>query len=191
VKKLLALAGLLVLGGSLGVILASCGSEGASSSGPPPEQTCSTSASDLAKTGTSSPARLSGDGCYFGYIRAAEAKSQPSTISFDVAQTFGGGEAASRAAAEDGVIPPGESVPNDHYERNPDKGVRALEVAPDAWVPMGWPGGKKQGKLADFLAAFSDPQPKFLNDDYRGAHSQYWVTIRDGVVVRIDEQYFP
>jgi hypothetical protein len=30
-----------------------------------------------------------------------------------------------------------------------------------------------------------------LNDPYRGKYSQYWLTIRDGEVVAIDEQYVP
>jgi hypothetical protein len=29
------------------------------------------------------------------------------------------------------------------------------------------------------------------DDDYRGAESQYWLTLEDGVVVAIDEQYVP
>jgi hypothetical protein len=137
----------------------------------------------------SSPARLAGDGRYFGYIRSAGA--EPPTISFDVAQFFFGKD-VQKAAEQDGAVAPGEPVSNDHYERNADTRARALKVAPDAWVPKGpCCGNQTQGKLPDFLAAFSDPRPRFLNDDYRGRNSQYWVTIRDGLVVRIDEQYLP
>lgn len=189
VKKLLVFAGLLVLGGLLVVVLASCGSEGASSPGVPSEQTTSTAGSDRTETRSSSPAQLSGDGRYFGFIRAATV--DPPTISFDVAQKFSNPE-ASIAAAEDGVIPEGEGVPNDHYERNPDTQVAVLELARDAWTPKGpLLGEQVEAELADFLASFSDSGQTNLNSDYRGIHSQYWVTIRHGVVVRIDEQYFP
>jgi hypothetical protein len=136
-----------------------------------------------------SPAQLSGDGRYFGYIRSATV--DPPTIRFDVAQAFSG-KAANRAAAEDGVVPPGEPVPNDHYERNPDQQVVVLQVAADAWTPTGpLLGRQTKAKLDDFLAAFSDPRQKNLDSNYRGIHSQYWVTIEDGRVVRVDEQYFP
>lgn len=138
---------------------------------------------------SNSAPRLGEDGRYFGYIRSAT--EDPPTISFDVAETFSG-EAANRAAAEDGVIPQGGSVPNDHYERNPDERTRTLAVSRDAWTPKG-PCCRHQtrAELGEFLAAFSGSRRTNLSSDYRGAHSQYWVTIRDGVVVRIDEQYFP
>ena len=32
---------------------------------------------------------------------------------------------------------------------------------------------------------------KTLQDEYRGSQSQYWITVRDGEVVAIDEQYLP
>jgi hypothetical protein len=48
----------------------------------------------------------------------------------------------------------------------------------------------KRGNLADFLQAFAERGHTY-EDDCRGAQSQYWVTIEDGVVVAIDEQYVP
>jgi spore germination protein GerM/N-acetylneuraminic acid mutarotase len=68
VKKLLALASLMVLGGSLGFVLAGCGSDKAVSLGPPP-QTGSTSGSDLTGTGSTT---------------ATGTGTLPSSISFEV-----------------------------------------------------------------------------------------------------------
>lgn len=44
--------------------------------------------------------------------------------------------------------------------------------------------------VTDFLASFSRKGQTY-NDAYRGAESQYWLTIEDGRVLAIDEQYRP
>jgi hypothetical protein len=46
----------------------------------------------------------------------------------------------------------------------------------------------KPGNLADFLRGFAQKGHTY-DDDSRGAESQYWLTLEDGVVVAIDEQY--
>lgn len=47
------------------------------------------------------------------------------------------------------------------------------------------------GNFRDFAASFEDGEPKTLADEYRGAASQYWITVEDGRVTAIDEQYVP
>ena len=204
-KKFVALAGLLVLGGSLGLILASCGSEdGASPRGPSTPTTSNPYPyTSPIKARGSSPARLAGDGRYFGSVRAADAKSQPPTISFNVAQFFFGKD-VQKAAEEDGMVAPGEPVSNDHYARDRDAEVQILKVAKDAQVTAARPvtrltvpreawdrcrSGCMDGlpvRLAVFFASFEQ------KSEHRSpAGGPFWVTIRDGLVVRIDEQYFP
>jgi hypothetical protein len=201
VKRLVALAaGLLVLAGALGVILASRGSDHAS----PPPNTGSNPYSSPIKTKGSSPARLVGDGRYFGYVRSVDDKSQPPTISFDVAVFFFG-KSAQNAAEKDGAVSPGEPVSNDHYERNPDTRANALSIANDASVTAavpvsrlipyrevqarcrpGCPEGTVPVSLAEFFASFEKKRYGMT-----AAGDPVWVTIRDGLAVRIDEQYFP
>jgi hypothetical protein len=201
-RKLLALAGVLVLGGSLGITLASCGSEDASSPESPPTQT-QTNPNPVLNADGSSPARLSGDGRYFGYVQAVDAESRPPTIRFDVAQFFFG-KAVQRAAEEDGAVAPGEPVSNDHYERNPVRQAETLKLAADAQVTAAQPvtrlavphearvrcrSGCRPGiplSLADFFGSF-EREP----DRRAAVGDPVWVTIRDGLVARIDEQYFP
>jgi hypothetical protein len=205
VKKLAALAGLLVLGGALGVILASRGSDQASPPAAPLAQTRSNPypyMNPIKRKGSSS-ARLAGDGRYFGYVRGAGAETQPRTISFDVAQFFFGKD-VQKAAEEDGAVAPGESVSNDHYERNPEMHAQTLTVANDASMTAagvsrliryrqalarcrsGCTGGAIPVSRAEFFAAFEKKR-----DGMTAAGDPVWVTIRDGLVVRIDEQYFP
>ena len=137
----------------------------------------------------SSPARLAGDGRFFGYIDAANAK--PATIHFDVAQFFYGASVQD-AAETDRVVRPGEPVSNDHYERNSAQAARTLRLAPDVQVTASAPVTRLLAKpgarptLDEFVAAFGR-RPDRLS----ATGGPFWVTIRDGVVTRIDEQYFP
>jgi len=205
VKTLIVLVTLVVLVGSLGLALAGCGSEERVSPGAPSRQTSTESGPAPWPTEGSSPVRLSGDGRYFGYIRASSAN--PPTISFDVAQFFYG-RSVQEAAEKDGVVKLGEPVSNDHYERNPERRAESLKLAASAKVTAAWP--------ASFLMRFvTRKQYDDCEPEYRryGACTQVplslpvffkavseldrlygipaWVKIRDAVVVRIDEQYFP
>lgn len=114
------------------------------------------------------------DGRYFGYIRAADAAS----IDFDRAEF---------------VTAPG--APNDYVIRNESREVEAIPVAEDVDVTaVRCPAACREGVPGDygrFVASFADARPRTLADDYRGPESQYWITVRRGEVVRIDEQYLP
>jgi hypothetical protein len=129
----------------------------------------------------------------FGYIRAVDASTKPATLEFDEAEWLSG-EAAQEAAEADGAIEPGQPVPNDYYARNHDKSTRTLEIAPEATVTAErcqLCRSGRPGNLEDFLAAFSSTDERTYDDDYRGAASQYWLTIEDDRVLAIDEQYRP
>jgi hypothetical protein len=130
------------------------------------------------------------DGRYFGYIRWV---GEP-TIAFDRAQ-FLMGEAANEAAVADHAIEEGETAPNDYYIRNRDHRVVELSLADDVRVTaVRCAAGCKDGVAGDFdawAASFSTPGQKSLMDDYRGAQGHYWVTIRHGRVIAIEEQYLP
>jgi hypothetical protein len=129
----------------------------------------------------------------FGYIRSVDTSTEPATLEFDEAEWLTG-EAAQEAAEADGAIEAGSPVPNDYYVRNPDESTRTLEIAPDAAVTAIRCQLCREGKpgtLEDFLAAFSVAKPTTYADDYRGAKSQYWLSIEDERVLAIDEQYVP
>ena len=133
------------------------------------------------------------DGRYYGYIRAVDVSSSPAAIRFDQAEFLTGAE-ANRAALEDGVIAEGETVPNDYYVRNPDTTEVELPVASDVAVTrVECNGGCAEavvGSFEPFAESFANGEPT-LEDEYRGAQSQYWVTVEGGTVVAIDEQYLP
>lgn len=134
------------------------------------------------------------DGRHFAYIRNIDMTSTPASLTIDDAELLSG-EAANRAAAEDGVIEEGESVENDYYVRNVQEAPLDLPIAPEVSVThIQCNGGCREdlpGTLEDLAASFSDPEPKTLADEYRGAESQYWVTMHNGEVAAIDELYLP
>ncbi|TML14407.1 MAG: hypothetical protein E6G31_05505 [Actinobacteria bacterium] len=169
---------------ALALVVAGCG--GGAGEGASPEPTQSQASTQT----TSPPAPTPVE--HFGYIRSVSTAGPVATLAFDEAQ-FLTGQQAQKAAEEDGVVPPGEPVPNDYYIRNPDKTTRTLRIANDAKITAkrcqpcrnGQPG-----QLGPFLASFMKGRQTYA-DPYRGKYSLYWLTIENGEVVAVDEQYVP
>jgi hypothetical protein len=167
---------------SLALVAAGCGGGGADNAAPGPTQT----STQPAPTPGPSPAE------HFGYIRSVSTAGPAATLAFDEAQ-FLTGQAAQKAAEEDGVVAPGETVPNDYYIPNRDQTTQTLRIANDAKItakrcPLCRHG--RDGQLDSFLASFMKGRQTFA-DPYRGKYSLYWLTIKDGEVAAIDEQYVP
>lgn len=130
------------------------------------------------------------DGRYLMRINSFETGG--SALTGDLMVWFSG-EEANIAAAIDGSseIP----VPNDYYIRNADPTRLRLVVEPEVAVTSVWwqSGGgsdlsSKSIDYADLVRLFSDPPQ---NELANLLHDPWWVTIRDGVVVALDEQYVP
>ena len=105
-------------------------------------------------------------------------------ITVDVVQLFLG-DAAARAAQEDGAeeIPP----PNDVWIRNTSRALRTLPVAPGAPITVNVHGAAESGSatknIAKTLAELAD-----IDGLENGI---FWLTVADGQVTRIAEQYLP
>jgi hypothetical protein len=170
------------------LVLAGCGSDG--DDGIPEASGTTTVSGTTTQPRTATQKQATGE--RFGYIRSVSTAGPVATLTFDEAEFLTGAE-AQRAAEEDGVVAPGEPVPNDYYVRNPNKSTETLRVATDAKITArrcqlcrkGQPGN-----VDDFLGSFMKTGQTYA-DPYRGAKSQYWLTIEDGAVVAIDEQYLP
>jgi hypothetical protein len=166
------------------LVLAGCG--GGEEEGSPESSGTTTTTTQATTTTRSMPNEQ------FGYIRSVSTAGPSATLAFDEAEFLEGKE-AQRAAEEDGVIKPGEPVPNDYYIRNPDKSTQTLPIATDAKITArrcSLCRNGQPGNLEDFLASFMKTGQTYA-DPYRGAEAQYWLTIEDGTVVAIDEQYVP
>jgi hypothetical protein len=104
----------------------------------------------------------------------------PQGISFDLACFFSG-DAAVVAAAEDGAESP---PPNDYYVRNQNETLRQLDIAatvPVTWYPTGDPQDIAAGEFSEWIGHLS--QEEFW--------LAIWVTITDGEVSEIVEQWVP
>jgi hypothetical protein len=170
------------------LVLAGCGSDG--DNGAPEASGTTTQSRTTTQPGTTTQKQAGGE--QFGYIRSVSTAGPVATLTFDEAEFLTGDE-AQRAAEQDGVVAPGEHVPNDYYIRNPVKSTETLRVATDAKItarrcPLCRKG--QPGNVDDFLGSFMKTGQTYA-DPYRGAKSQYWLKIEDGAVVAIDEQYLP
>jgi hypothetical protein len=114
-------------------------------------------------------------------------------VTFDLVQFFTGEEAIA-AYQEDGQDDAGDPTPpNDYYIRNVNARLRTLPISAESTVTVVRLGeasgaGSVQSTLADL--------PRHLEETGPGPEGQlswspYWLTVEDGVVVALDEQYLP
>lgn len=130
------------------------------------------------------------DGKHFGYLKNLSSGSHPS-MEFDLAEMLTGGE-ATRAAREDGVIGPDEAVPNDYYISNREK--EKLLVAPDHDTEVILATWDTESIPTPSRATYGDLACIFGNDQELGEsvrHNPFWLTVRDGRIALIEEQYLP
>ncbi|MGH2640367.1 MAG: hypothetical protein ACRDGO_01570 [Actinomycetota bacterium] len=122
------------------------------------------------------------DGKYFGALIVVGADQQPPRLVIDIQQWFTDQEAIA-AAIEDGVIEPGEIIPNGYYIRNDNPRWRTIEIDPAATVSLTtYPYGQIDDPQIVSLERFAD-----LAIDW----SEYWITVEDAKVVAIEQQYIP
>jgi hypothetical protein len=189
---------------ALTVALGSCADDGTTAPASPPTRSATPAGTPSTATPTStptspvpsteapsspspSPLDVLEDGRHFGYIVSIDVPTR--TIVFDLAY-FLTGEEANEAAAEHGDETP---VPNDYYIVNDNPHLRTLAVAPDVEIRVidwGHCCEPVEGELQPFGDAFATEHHRW-DAMYQGAESQYWLTVEDGVVVRIEEQYLP
>lgn len=130
------------------------------------------------------------DGLYMGFVDPATASED--SLSIDLAVWFSG-EPANAAASEDGVseIP----VPNDFYIRNLDATRIVLPLSDQVAVTSVWFGYDTDQSLESEPISYDD----FLTAMQSGTDSvlanlqfdPWWFTLRDGVIVALNEQYMP
>ena len=130
------------------------------------------------------------DGHHFGYVRSIDVDT--GTIDFDLAYFLSGKEADQ--AYQEATGDTGH-VPNDHFVVNDNPLLRTLTLAPDARLRLLDRNHCCEtffdGDLSLFAQAI-EQQTDVTDGDlvYRG-QSQWWVTVENGVVTQIEEQYSP
>ena len=130
------------------------------------------------------------DGRHFGYVRSVDVDA--GTIEFDLAYFLSGKEADQ--AYQEATGDTGH-VPNDHFVVNDNPMLRTLNLSPDLRLRLlDWNHCCEtffDGDLSLFAQAI-ERQTDVTDGDliYRG-QSQWWITVENGMVTEIEEQYSP
>ena len=140
-------------------------------------------------SGAPAPATLD-DGTYFGFIESIDTGSD--AMAFDLACFYTGDEANEQAAQRGDEVP----VPNDVYIVNDNPATRDVPVDPGTELRLiDWNACCETSPGAELDAlATAVAQGDFVEIDgfrYAGGLSPYWITIEDGRVVLIEEQFLP
>ena len=131
------------------------------------------------------------DGRHFGYVRAVDVDA--GTIVFDLAYWLSGDEADQAYQEATGETGP---VPNDYFVVNDNPRLRELTLAEDARVRvLDW----NECCTAFFDADLDVWAEVIAREDFveDGGHryspnaAQVWITVKNGVVTLVEEQYTP
>jgi hypothetical protein len=156
------------------------GSEEPGGAGEPPATTAAP-ASTVAGPATSEPVALA-DGRHPVYLKTVDPDRR--TITFDLIQFFTG-EAATKAAAEDGEESP---PPNDYYIRNVNPRLRTLPVAADAPITVNVLAAQSTGSSTkDVSVTLAKLASYFPNS----GTPPFWITVQQGQVTKIAQQFLP
>ena len=186
---------LLAFGG--GYLLARSGDGGSQASGSatptrthPPAPSSSASATP---SGTPSPGASASpvlvDGRSFVYAKEMGGTASTPTLTFDLALFLTDQAAIDAAAAHGDETPP----PNGYYIVNDNPKLRTLPVAPSVTIlyyPTGGPACCKHqtGTLDGFTAAVNGVA---MTDYPDMSYTPWWLTVVNGVIVKISQQYLP
>jgi hypothetical protein len=129
----------------------------------------------------------------YGHVRTLVRAGARYRLGFDPALWLSG-ETANRAAVEDGVIPKGETVPNDYYVRDESKKLLTYVAPPTARVSvitLGGTGGLHWTRIAvsELAAIVKGRNPK--GRKLYGSQLGYWIRVRGDTVTSLDQQYQP
>lgn len=179
-------AGIAVL--LIAVFASACGdddspeSSSASTQSPAPTTSSTPTAPETSSSPEPSTSPALEDGRHPAHITAADADA--STITIDVVQWFTG-DAASEAAEEDGApeVPP----PNDYWIRNENPLLRTLAVAADASITTNTLTAEESGSSTENVSIDLEKLASFPDIE----HALFWITVDDGVVTKIHEQFLP
>lgn len=139
-----------------------------------------------AKTNVGPPAET----VEFGYIRSLKRQGNRYRLRFDPAW-FLSGVTANVAAAEDGVVSPGEPVPNDNYVVNDSRRALTYVVPPDARVTVLKTGVASSPITVAQLAQLAAGKNPFSHPLFEGLESGFWIRVHIDTVRSLDQQYHP
>lgn len=159
--------------------------------GMPPLTTSTTLPSTSTTEKLSTAETLQPDGTIrgMGFIDRVWEEGGKRYLSIDYAEMLSG-EAALKAAIEDGYIQPGETLDNDYYIRNQNSMRREFTIAAGVSITTQTrPGGMGEDATWEEFLSFWGPNPPEGAEHMKEVP---WWIVRDGQeVIEIEEQYLP
>jgi hypothetical protein len=173
------LAALLIL--LMTVTLTACGGDEqpAGTAGTP--ATTAAPTSTVVGPATTEPAALA-DGRHPVYIKSVDAAGR--TVTFDLIQFFTG-EAANKAAAEDGEESP---PPNDYYIRNVNPRLRTLPVRDGAPITVNVLAAQATGSSTKDVPVTLEKLASYFPNS---GTPPFWITVAQGQVTEMAQQFLP
>jgi hypothetical protein len=149
----------------------------------------------VTKTVTAAPPAKSGVGppgeiVQFGYVKSLTRKGSRFELRFDPA-LFLSGATANAAAAEDGVVPTGEPVPNDNYVVDESHRLLTYEVPATAHVTALTTGVAGSRITVAELAQLVDGKNPFPRPLFEPITTGFWIQVDIDTVRSLDQQYRP
>ena len=164
------------------VVVSGCGGDsGGSGGGGGATATTAAPTPTAAAPTTTEPAVLA-DGRHPVYLKTVDASGQ--TITFDLIQFFMG-DAATRAAAEDGEESP---PPNDYYIRNVNPRLRTLPVQAGAPITVNVLAAQETGSSTKDVPVTLEKLASYFPNS---GTPPFWITVAQGQVTRMAQQYLP
>jgi hypothetical protein len=140
------------------------------------------------------PAAPTGDVVLYGHARSLRQSGGVYRLRFDPALWLGG-ETANRAAAEDGVVPPGEPVPNDYYIRDEGHRVLTFRMPTSARATVLTLGGSRMCAtsvgVAELAQIVAGRNPRRRRLYVPGNRLGFWLRARVDAVRTLDQQFQP
>jgi hypothetical protein len=138
------------------------------------------------KTGAGPP----GERVEFGYVKSLTRKGEGFELRFDPAW-FLSGETANVAAAEDGVVEPGQPVPNDNYVVDEGHRLLTYKVPADARVTALTTGVQGTSITVSQLAQLLAGKNPFSHPLFEPITTGFWIGVDMDTVRSLDQQYRP
>jgi hypothetical protein len=188
---------LLAFGGGYLLAAARGGTARAAASKPPARSATSSHPASPSPTGspierpssTPSASPVLADGRSFVYAKRVGGTSSAPTLTFDLALFLTGQAASDAAAAHGDDTPP----PNGYFIVNDNAKLRTLPVAPTVTI-LYYPSSgaacckRQAGTLDGFTAAVNGVA---MTDYPDMSYTPWWLTVEDGAIVKITQQYLP
>ena len=141
------------------------------------------------------PAAPAGQLVFYGHVKSLTPSGKRYVLRFDPAWLLEG-TTGQHAAVEDGVLPPGEPVPNDNYTRDESHKLLTFLVPRTARVTVLTNGGTKgiantPVTVAEFAQILKGKNPRHRKLFGNEASWGYWALVRIDKVRSLDAQYHP